>query len=31
LELSFDLSGGCFATVILREIAELFRPPVESL
>jgi tRNA pseudouridine13 synthase len=31
LELSFDLSGGCFATVILREIAELFRPPIESL
>ena len=31
LELSFDLSGGCFATVVLREIAELFRPPIESL
>jgi tRNA pseudouridine13 synthase len=31
LELSFDLSGGCFATVILREIAELFRPTIESL
>ncbi len=31
LELGFDLSGGCFATVILREIAELFRPPIESL
>jgi len=31
LELSFDLSGGCFATVILREIAELFRPPIVSL
>jgi tRNA pseudouridine13 synthase len=31
LELSFDLSGGCFATVILREIAELFRPPIEPL
>ena len=26
LELSFVLASGCFATVILREVAELFRP-----
>lgn len=31
LQLTFELSGGCFATVILREIAELFRPKIEVL
>ena len=31
LALAFELAGGCFATVILREIAELFRPKIESL
>ena len=31
LELSFGLAAGGFATVILREIAELFRPQIQAL
>ncbi len=31
LELSFGLAAGGFATVILREIAELFRPRIQAL
>ena len=31
LELSFGLAAGGFATVVLREIAELFRPPIQAL
>jgi tRNA pseudouridine13 synthase len=31
LELSFGLSGGCFATMVLREVAELFRPQIPAL
>jgi tRNA pseudouridine13 synthase len=31
LALQFALPSGCFATALLREIAELFRPPFEAL
>ena len=31
LALSFELAGGSYATVVLREIAELFRPGIEPL
>ena len=31
LELSFGLSAGGYATVVLREIAELFRPQIQAL
>ncbi len=31
LELSFGLSAGSFATVVLREITELFRPQIRAL
>jgi tRNA pseudouridine13 synthase len=31
LELSFGLTTGGYATVVLREIAELFRPQIQAL
>ena len=30
-ELSFDLPKGCYATAILREIAQLYRPQITAL
>ena len=31
LTLNFTLPSGCFATALLRELAELFRPKFEAL